>query len=176
MSTTIIQRDTEAGAVLRSTAEPVPVADITSRQLQHEIADMQAALQSQEDGVALAAPQIGISKRMFVVAPEVPRIDPEKGSEDAPLLTHTIYINPEITKRSRKTQFMDEGCLSIRYKYGKVERAEKVTIRAYDELGERFERGAGGLLAQIFQHETDHLDGMLFTDKASNVRDIPPRE
>ena len=69
---------------------------------------------------------------------------------------------------------MDEGCLSVRWWYGGVERAEKTTIHAYDESGARFTRGASGLLAQIFQHETDHLDGVLFTDKAKGLREELP--
>ena len=69
---------------------------------------------------------------------------------------------------------MVEGCLSLRWLYGNVNRKKKVTIVAYNEKGERFQRGASGLLAQIFQHENDHLDGILFTDKAKDVEDIPP--
>lgn len=64
--------------------------------------------------------------------------------------------------------------MSVRWLYGQIKRSEKVTLRAYDETGKRFERGASGLLAQIFQHETDHLNGVLFTDKAENIRDLPP--
>ena len=71
---------------------------------------------------------------------------------------------------------MEEGCLSVRWKYGKVMRSEKATITAYDENGKKFSRGATGLIAQIFQHETDHLDGVLFIDKADNIVDLPPKK
>ena len=67
-----------------------------------------------------------------------------------------------------------EGCLSVRWLYGKVSRATRASVRAYDEHGEPFTRGASGLLAEIFQHEVDHLDGILFIDKARDIRDIPP--
>ncbi len=69
---------------------------------------------------------------------------------------------------------MPEGCLSVRWLYGEVERSTNATIEAYDENSVKFTRGAGGLLAQIFQHETDHLDGILFIDKARNIMDLPP--
>ena len=71
---------------------------------------------------------------------------------------------------------MTEGCLSVRYLYGKIRRASRATITAYDENGQKIERGASGLLAQIFQHEVDHLNGILFTDHAKDLRDIPPEK
>ncbi len=71
---------------------------------------------------------------------------------------------------------MPEGCLSVRWFYGEVERSTNATIEAYDENAKKFTRGAGGLLAQIFQHETDHLNGILFIDKAKNIVDMPPEK
>ena len=68
----------------------------------------------------------------------------------------------------------EEGCLSVRYLYGKVKRSVKATIEAYDENGKRHTFGASGLLAQIFQHEMDHLSGVLFTDTAIDVEEIIP--
>jgi len=67
---------------------------------------------------------------------------------------------------------MDEGCLSVRGKYGKVKRSEKTTMTALDESGKKFRYGGSGLISQIFQHETDHLDGILFTDKATDIENI----
>jgi peptide deformylase len=87
-----------------------------------------------------------------------------------------VFINPEILKASKKKSKMEEGCLSVRWLYGNVDRHEKITISAYDEKGEKKTFGAGGLLAQIFQHEIDHLEGILFIDKAENLRDLPPEE
>ena len=71
---------------------------------------------------------------------------------------------------------MHEGCLSVRPLWGEVNRSLNATVTAYDEHGTKFTRGAGGLLAHIFQHETDHLDGILFIDKARNVApgEVPP--
>ena len=68
-----------------------------------------------------------------------------------------------------------EGCLSVRWLYGKTYRSKKAMIIAYDENGKRFQRGASGLLAQIFQHETDHLKGVLFTDHAKEIKEELPK-
>ena len=71
---------------------------------------------------------------------------------------------------------MEEGCLSVRWLYGKVKRSVRVTLSAQDDTGKKIERGASGLLAQIFQHEVDHLDGVLFIDKASDVWEMTEEE
>ncbi|PIT91073.1 peptide deformylase [Candidatus Kaiserbacteria bacterium CG10_big_fil_rev_8_21_14_0_10_49_17] len=151
-------------AVLREKAQDIPIESITSAEIQTLIADMQETLSDTKTGVALAAPQVGVSLRLFIVAPRAF----EESAEQK-----RVYINPVITKRSRSTEDMDEGCLSVDGTYGSVRRFEKVTIEAYDETGQKFTRGASGLLAQIFQHEVDHLDGTLYIDKAKTVRDVP---
>lgn len=174
---------TKENPLLRNIATSVPIADIAKPELQKIIENMRIAVQSQDDGVALAAPQIGVSLRMFVIAPRVFEETPdekldERSDPALPLSKskdeHFVYINPEITKLSKRRAWLDEGCLSVRWLYGKVSRATKASIRAFDEHGKQFERGASGLLAQIFQHEIDHLDGILFVDKARDIVDIPP--
>lgn len=157
--------------VLRQKAHEIPLADISSPKIQKVITDMRKALASQEDGVAIAAPQIGVALRIFVVAGKA--IDLVKKSEGHP---DEVYINPVITKISKDKKLVDEGCLSVRYLYGKTKRATKATVEAYNEKGQKVTRGASGLLAQIFQHETDHLDGILFIDHAKNIRDLPPEK
>jgi peptide deformylase len=166
-------------AVLRQVAEKVPVSEIRSEKIQKILIDMSAALATQDDGVAIAAPQIGIPLRIFVVSRKVEIM--LKGLEEAPeteqaMIKDTVYINPEISKVSRKKQIMDEGCLSVRPIFGKVERSEKATVTAYDENGKKFTKGASGLLAQIFQHETDHLNGILFVDKATDLKEVLPEQ
>lgn len=158
--------------VLREIAKDVPVSEITSPKIQKILADMKSALASQDDGVAICAPQIGVSLRIFVVSGRVLADinDKEPGS-----VPDKIFINPVILKASKKTEWMEEGCLSLRYLYGKVKRSSKVRVTAYDEKGKKFELGGAGLLAQIFQHEIDHCDGILFIDKATDVVDIPPK-
>jgi peptide deformylase len=164
--------------VLRKHADMVSINEITSPKIQRIIGNMKTALHSQEDGVAIAAPQIGHSLRIFVVAAKAFSIMKNKENGDNEVydsdFNDMVFINPEITKISRKKTWLEEGCLSIRYLYGKVHRAEKASIKAHDERGELFTYGASGLLAQIFQHETDHLDGILFTDKATEIENVPP--
>ncbi len=158
--TSIVQ---EGDPVLRQEAAEVAPEEFGTVPLITTIANMRDALAREEDGAALAAPQIGVSKRIFVIAERV--FGPENaefGSTDP----HFVFINPRIIKLSKKKEEMDEGCLSVRGTYGVVARANRATIEAYDEYGKKFTRGAGGLLAQVFQHECDHLAGTLFTDKA----------
>ncbi|MCB9814969.1 peptide deformylase [Candidatus Nomurabacteria bacterium] len=108
--------------------------------------------------VAIAAPQIGVAKRMFLVE--------DQNSEREDTIPTIVAINPRIIKFSKKTHEVGEGCLSVVEKYGVVVRHKNVTFEALDENGKSFTRGAGGLLAQIIQHECDHLDGTLFVDRA----------
>lgn len=159
--------------VLRSVARPVPEHEITSTSIKKLIDEMKALLLKEEYGVALAAPQVGEPIRLFIVSGRAlarSQQDEDDESEPAPL-PDQVYINPEITSTSRKRQDKHEGCLSIRGRWGMVPRAEKATIRAYDEHGVRFTRGASGFLAHIFQHEMDHLEGILYTDKAVELYD-----
>jgi len=174
MTVAIVQ---EGDDVLRGTAKAVPVKDIGSKKIQDIIQDMKDALAPHEDGVAIAAPQIGVPLRIFVVSGHV--FDPEalvNDNKSKKKYKDLVFINPEIVKQSKKKEIMPEGCLSVRWKYGDVKRSTRATVEAYNEKGEKFTRGASGLLAQIFQHEIDHLNGILFTDKARDVQEIPPAD
>lgn len=159
----IVQKGTP---VLHSPADEVPIREITSTKIQQVIAEMSLALVAEPDGVAIAAPQIGINKRIFVVA----------GFVFGEGHSNVAYINPKIIKKSSKKELMDEGCLSVKYVYGDVERHLQVTIEAYNQEGEKIKRGAGDLLAHIFQHEIDHLDGVLFVDKAQRTKEMSSEE
>ncbi len=162
--------------VLRAIAQPVTPDMIGSAKLKKTLKDMKAALAAQDDGVAIAAPQIGVSLRIFVVSGRVFEIlYPEEENAIPKKYPDMVFINPEITKLSREKEEMEEGCLSVRYLYGKIIRSKKAKVRAINEKGEMFEVGGTGLLAQIFQHETDHLDGKLFIDNATDVHDVPPK-
>lgn len=152
--------------VLRQKSEEV--SDPTSKEVLEIVEEMKKSLASQDDGVALSAVQIGILKRIFIVSGKVKawiNNEDEKDIKDE----IEVFINPTIEKISRKTQILEEGCLSIRGTYGKVKRSEKITIKALNQNGEKITRGASGLLAQIFQHEIDHLNGVLFIDKAVDL-------
>lgn len=159
----------ENHAALHETAESIPVEDITSPRIQKILRDMRNALDNYDaegfNGVAIAAPQIGIPLRIFIVH------DTSTDREAGIAIPDLIAINPEIVKLSKRRHVVGEGCLSVPQSYGAVSRAHNATLRAYNEHGELYERGAGGLLAQIFQHEVDHLDGILFTDRAEKVWD-----
>ena len=149
---------------LHTIAEEVTADDFADGTVAKIVKGLRQAIKTYDvDGyaaVAIAAPQIGISKRIFLVEDQSKR-------EDA--LPTVIAINPKFTKLSKKTHEVSEGCLSVPDTYGIVRRHKNVIMQALDENGDEFERGAGGLLAQIFQHETDHLDGILFTEKAEKV-------
>ena len=152
---------------LHHIADEVAVEEITSPKIQKIIKDMRDQLIAYNvegfNGVAIAAPQIGVPLRIFLVH------NTSKEPEERDLIPDLVAINPTITKLSKKSHIVGEGCLSVGEQYGAVKRATNATIRAYDENGKEYERGAGGLLAQIFQHEVDHLDGILFVDKAEQV-------
>ncbi|MEN9613881.1 MAG: hypothetical protein RLZZ347_188 [Candidatus Parcubacteria bacterium] len=166
--------------ILRQTAVEIPLEKIGSKEVLGIIAEMKAELAKQSDGVAIAAPQIGHSVRIFVISGRtLEMLAHEDGDADFKETTKTpdkVFINPKITKSSRKKTAMEEGCLSVRYLYGKVKRSEKATVEAYDEHGKKFVLPGTGLLAQIFQHETDHLNGALFIDTATDVIDLPPKK
>jgi peptide deformylase len=162
--------------VLREVALPVHIKEIKSKEIQNLLGKMSRALHREDDGVAIAAPQIGSSLRIFMVnAQALMAIEAgEENAKESEKIPDLVFINPELKKLSQKKSWMEEGCLSVRWLYGKVKRSDKATVTAYDENGKKFEKGASGLLAQIFQHEIDHLDGILFIDKAKDLEDIPP--
>lgn len=183
--TEIIQKE---NPILRSISTEVPVALIKSRKIETIIRRMQKALAHEDDGIAIAAPQIGENLRIFVVSKKVFEMTDE-GIKSKPAHKTTksdntneekfepkdlIFINPQILKVSKEKELMEEGCLSVRWLYGQVKRARKILIKAYDENGKPFTFGGSGLMAQIFQHEIDHLEGVLFTDKARGLKEIPP--
>ncbi len=144
--------------VLRTKAKPVKTIDEETRVL---IDNMVETLHD-APGVGLAAPQVGILSRVIVV---------EWGDDEdekAPKKLYTV-VNPEITKQSNETVLGIEGCLSIPKFIGEVERAEKITVKGFNRNGQPVKINASGWLARIFQHEIDHLEGILFTDRAENL-------
>jgi len=177
----ILQKENK---ILRQTAKEVLLADIKTTKIKKILGEMSTSLASQGDGVAIAAPQIGYSLRIFVVSGKIfakgflsrKESQPPEGVEASlesaeEKIKDLVFINPKISKLSRDKEWMVEGCLSVRPFYGKTWRSKKATVTAYDENGKKFTRGASGLLAQIFQHETDHLNGILFIDHAKDVKE-----
>ncbi len=173
--------------VLRQHAKEIPIREITTPKIKKILKEMSASLKSQNDGVALAAPQIGYSLSIFIVSGKIFHKDfikgpPAQAGEEEFKKTpkkeipkDLVFINPKISKLSHEKEWVPEGCLSVRWLYGKTFRSKKVTIVAHDENGKKFQRGAAGLLAQIFQHETDHLNGILFIDHAKEIKEELPK-
>ena len=113
-------------------------------------------------GVGLAAPQVNVQKRVIVV-----EFGDEEDEETPPKLY--VVVNPEITRKSNETVMGVEGCLSIPEYVGEVERSVAVTVKGQNRRGKPMKIKAKGWLARIFQHEIDHLNGILFIDIADNV-------
>jgi peptide deformylase len=157
---------------LRSRSREVDVAKITSHETQKIIRDLKDTLKVSDDGIGIAAPQISEGVRIFVISEEAKFVgkssrDPEK--KDWRMFT---YINPVMTKKSRAKEKGIEGCLSVPGKFGVVSRFEKVSFEAYDETGKKNAFGATQFFARVLQHELDHLDGVLFIDKAERFVDV----
>ena len=148
--------------VLRKVAEEIDVE--TYPNLKELIDNMFETLKHSE-GVGLAAPQVGLPIRMFI-------IDLDVISDDEPQYKgyqHT-FINPEIIEESEETTSMSEGCLSIPGINESVKRPEKVLVNYIDENGEEQERWLEGFEARVFQHEYDHLEGKMFVDRLTPFR------
>ncbi len=170
--------------MLRQIAEEVPLQEIGTPRLRKILKDMKKSLHAEDDSVAIAAPQIGVPLRIFIVSGRAFELgkyegmyEPEEKNsarKKKKVTPDLVCINPRIKNESKDSTFMIEGCLSLRWLYGSVKRKKKITIEAWSDTGKKFTRGASGLLSQIFQHETDHLDGVLFTDKAREIENIPP--
>lgn len=175
--TKILQKEAKE---LRVVAKLVPLDEIGSKKIKTVLKNMALALEKEEDGVAIAAPQIGENLRIFIVSHRAFEMfeDIKTKAEDKKpkVFKDKVFINPEITKLSKEKDMMEEGCLSVRFLYGKVLRSKKATVKALDENGKQFTMGGSGILAQIFQHETDHLDGVLFIDEAVDLEEIPPEK
>ena len=107
------------------------------------------------NGAGLAAPQVGVLRRIFVVSVDDMYFE---------------CINPVIIKQSG-SQTGEEGCLSVKGKYGTVTRPNKVTVKAFDRNGKQFKVDAEGFLARAFCHENDHLDGIVYVDKATSIQE-----
>ncbi|MBE3039559.1 MAG: peptide deformylase [Chloroflexi bacterium] len=160
--------------------EIVTLPDPVLRRKAHTVTRFDAELQTLIDdmietlrdapGVGLAAPQVGVSDRLIVV--EYPEDDEQ---EDAPKKL-SVVVNPEIKEISAETEMGIEGCLSIPGLQGEVERSLAVTVKGQTRRGQPVKIKAKGWLARIFQHEIDHLNGVVFTDRATKVWKPAPEE
>ena len=149
--------------VLRTRAQPLERGDIKNPAVQRLIDDMMDTM-AEYHGVGLAAPQVHESLRIFVAALDAK----EEGEPDQPL----AIINPEIIVVGGDVVEDWEGCLSIPDIRGRVPRARAIKVRAYDRKGERIELRAHDFPARVIQHETDHLDGVLFFDRMKSFETL----
>lgn len=147
--------------ILRKKSKKVEVVDDKIRQL---LDDMYDTLKVSNDGIGLAAPQVGVLKRVIVI---------DLGEEG----DGKVYklVNPVIVK-SKGEQICREGCLSVPDVLGDVTRPKNVTVEALDEFGKKIVIKAKDLLAIVLSHEIDHLDGVLFVDRATELYDIDAEE
>jgi peptide deformylase len=151
----------EPDPILRKVSKKVSELELKMPLTQQLIDDMFETMYD-APGIGLAAPQVGIAKRIIVV---------HVGEDDGPY----AIVNPVLTDFEGEG-VATEGCLSIPGKIGDVTRAEKCTVTGLDRTGKKFRLEAEGLLARCFQHEVDHLDGVLIIDKATDIREAVPVE
>jgi peptide deformylase len=161
--------------VLRTPARAIDVGEVKSSRIQQLIDDMFETM-NEYQGVGLAAPQVHEGVRLFVAgfAPTASRRQSRGDSGDdaddqVPLMT---MINPEIIPVGAETTEDWEGCLSIPDIRGKVPRAREILVRALDRRGKRIEMTASGFTARVIQHETDHLNGILFLDRMASFQSL----
>ncbi|HUD20971.1 MAG TPA: methionyl-tRNA formyltransferase [Candidatus Saccharimonadales bacterium] len=148
---------------LRATVQEVTVFDAT---LKRE-ADEMLKIMKQFNGIGLSGNQVGLDKRMIVCGYE-----PLDKKDDFPRIPETVLINPKIVKYSKDKIVFTEGCLSFPGLELPVERPAKIVVEAQDLNGKKITIKAGGLLSRIIQHETDHLDGIIFSDRTNAYKDI----
>lgn len=150
----ILSIKTEPDPILRKKSLPLKQDRIKTKEIKDLCQDLIKTMK-EKDGIGLAAPQVGESIRVIAV-----------NSPDGPL----CMINPQLTKRSFAKEWGEEGCLSVPETFGRVRRHKKINCVYFDTTGKKVKMQAEDLLARVLQHEIDHLDGILFIDKASNIK------
>ncbi len=153
--------DKKEETFLRGKTVPFNFTAHPFKEVQTLVKSMRETMKS-ADGVGLSANQIGLTYRMFVA--QVP-------DSQGQVKFYAIF-NPEIIKQSKESETIDEGCLSVPLKFGPVERHYRVTLTGFDMRGKKLKINAWGLLARVFQHEVDHLNGKLFVDKTKILHDV----
>ena len=153
--------------VLRKKAQPVAPGDIKSTRVQRLIEDMFETM-SEYSGIGLAAPQVHQSMRIFVAGVREADGTPEELTGDSEM-PYIALVNPEFTIVGDGIDEGWEGCLSIPDIRGLVPRAAEIHVDAYDRRGRRIQLKARGLPSRVIQHETDHLDGVLFFDRMRSL-------
>lgn len=151
---------------LKTPSSKVPNSQFRTKELKDLIKLMFECMEK-EEGVGLAAPQIGINQRIFVYG-----LKPEQQQAGEEPIPYTVAINPTITYLSPETETSYEGCLSIKGKIAEVARVKKLKYQAYDEDGNFFEKEVFDYHARIVQHEYDHIEGILISDRAKALYEV----
>ncbi|HOX60436.1 MAG TPA: peptide deformylase [Candidatus Magasanikbacteria bacterium] len=149
---------------LRTKSVPLDPEKLKTDEYKKIIAEM-TDLMYKSDGVGIAAPQIGINKRFCIIG----KLGIEKDKKSGVKVADLVLINPTWTKISRKKNSEVEGCLSVPHTFGTVSRLSEIRVHAFDLDGRPLEFIAHGYFARVIQHEVDHLDGILFIDRATGV-------
>lgn len=160
---------TSENPILRARAQRVRTVTPEVRALIDDMVETMRAA----PGVGLAAPQVGVGQRVIVVEYAEPPEDPQ-AEPDPPRLY--AVVNPEIVRRSAESEVGNEACLSVPGYFGSVARALSVTVKGLNRQGDPIRLKAEGWLARIFQHEIDHLDGVLYIDRAGEIWRAEPGE
>lgn len=141
---------------LRKKSKPVEAKKITSPEMQDFCACMEKTMLV-KDGIGLAAPQVGKNIKLITI-----------NTKEGPL----AMFNPQFTKKSWAKEIGEEGCLSVPDTWGEVSRHNKINLNYVNKAGQKVCLEASGLMARVIQHEVDHLEGILFIDKAKNIRKL----
>lgn len=150
---------------LRRKAEDFDFQKFTRKEIHGLVQKLKTAMREAR-GIGLSANQIGLDFKLFVT-----EVSTEKGSNKF----YAIF-NPKIEKTGREKVLFEEGCLSVPLTYGTVERPTRIVLGGFDKNGRPIKIKAWGLLARVFQHEMDHLNGVLFVDKAKDVHKLTNKE
>ncbi|MBU2542385.1 peptide deformylase [Patescibacteria group bacterium] len=141
---------------------------LLSAEIQHFISQLITTMHS-GDGAGIAAPQVGKNIRICIIGKNAIKLDKKTTAQTNQDL---ILINPVWTKTNIKKWWDTEGCLSIPKTYGKVKRYKHINVRALDISGKKIDFEASNFFARVIQHEIDHLDGVLFIDKAKDIYQV----
>ncbi len=163
---------------LRKKSVDVPINDIQTPYIQGIIQDLSDTLLEYKTkkgiykGVGLAANQIGINYRIFII-----HIPPRRGIKDDPhCMPLTVFINPKLVNHGEKTTSLFEGCMSFKHYRAIISRFDEVEVEAYDQHAQVFRMKLKGFKARVFQHEYDHLEGIMYIDKADTRTLITQRQ
>ena len=153
MTKILVTDKTEEDKILRKKAAEFDFDKYSKKDIRELIKKMRIVMKA-ADGIGLSANQIGLNIKLFIA-----QVDNK---------FYSIF-NPKITKTSKEISDKEEGCLSVPDRFGLVQRPEKITLEGFDASNKKIKIKAWGLLARIFQHEMDHLEGVLFIDKAKEI-------